>query len=208
MTTTRRKRRAYAPRVPAEQRRMQLLDAALHLIVTRGHQATTMEATAEQAGVTKPVVYGLYANRSDLLAALLRREQQEGLAQVLAVLPEDLGDPDLGDLAADVLDRFLRAVRSAPERWHCIVMPMSDMPAEFQAARERARDVALARTESLLRAFLDARGAPAAVDPEIAAHALVALAEMAARLVLADPDRYEPARFSGVLRAAIGAIAL
>jgi len=50
---TSRPRRAYAARVPAPQRRAQLLDAALHLVVTRGHQAVTMEAVAEQVGVNQ-----------------------------------------------------------------------------------------------------------------------------------------------------------
>ncbi|MDT7633226.1 MAG: hypothetical protein QOI50_5156, partial [Pseudonocardiales bacterium] len=52
-----RQRRTYAPRVPAAQRRTQLLDAALRLVVTRGHNAVTMDAVAEQVGVTKPVIY-------------------------------------------------------------------------------------------------------------------------------------------------------
>lgn len=207
-TTTRRKRRAYAPRVPAEQRRSELLDAALHLIVARGYRAATVEAIAEQAGVTKPVLYALYANRADLLADLLRREQGEGLAQLLSVLPPRVDGSDLADLAdlaADVLDRFLRLVRAAPDRWMCIVMPLPDMPAEFHDARERARDVALSRIEDLLRAYLGERGAPADFDAEIAAHSVFALAEMATRLVLTDPERYAPARFAAAMRVAVRA---
>src|SRR5882757_5498929 len=82
-----RPRRTYAARVPAPQRRAQLLDAALHLVVTRGHQTVTMEAVAEQVGVTKPVVYGHFASRADMLAALLRREHNGALQQLLAMFP-------------------------------------------------------------------------------------------------------------------------
>ncbi|WP_279581497.1 TetR/AcrR family transcriptional regulator [Fodinicola feengrottensis] len=71
-------RRTYAPRAPVEERRKQLLDAALKLVVSEGHTAATMEAVARQAGVSKPVIYGVYANRADLLDALLRREQSRG----------------------------------------------------------------------------------------------------------------------------------
>jgi len=85
-----RKRRAYAARVPAAQRRTELLDAALHLVVTAGHSAVTMDAVAEQAGVTKPVVYGVFGGRADLLDALLRREQEQALAQLAAILPDPL----------------------------------------------------------------------------------------------------------------------
>lgn len=160
---TTRKRRTYAARIPASQRRTELLDAALHLVVTQGHSAVTMNAVAEEAGVTKPVVYGVFVNRADLLRALLRREQDQALEQILTVLPERfedrLGD-DPGAVVADVLAKFLDAVRAKPERWHCVVMPMADMPPEFHAAREHARTQVLARAEELAAAFLSAVGSP------------------------------------------------
>src|SRR5438067_1035536 len=91
-----RKRRVYAARVPAEQRRTELLDAALHLVATAGHSAVTMDAVAEQAGVSKPVVYGVFTNRADLLAALLGREQEQALQQLMSILPTRL-DERLGE---------------------------------------------------------------------------------------------------------------
>jgi len=202
-----RKRRTYASRVPPDERRTQLLDAALHLVVSSGHQAATMDAVAEQAGVTKPVVYGVFANRVELLAALLRREQEQALRQLLAVLPTDLDrqpPADLGAALAGVLDNFLRVVREAPDRWHCIVMPMSDMPAEFHAARERGRAVVLDRAVVIARWVFGSLGTPPAVDPEIAAHAVITLFEMAARLVLTDPEHFHPDRFVHAVRAASG----
>lgn len=204
-----RKRRAYAPRVPPEERRSQLLDAALHLVVTEGHNATTMDAVAERAGVTKPVVYGVFGNRAELLAALLSREQELALGQLLAVLPADpVAHPDRRPSAelAGMLDAFLAAVRAAPDRWHCIVMPMADMPAEFHATRELARQAVLARAEDVARGLLHRLGAPAELDPEIVAHAVIGLFEMAARLVLTDPDRFHPARFVAAIRAAVGMV--
>ena len=60
MSTTRRK---YARRLPPEQRREQLLDAALSLIPA-GFDTVTMESVAKQAQVTKPVLYDLFANRA------------------------------------------------------------------------------------------------------------------------------------------------
>ncbi len=73
-----RKRRAYAPRVPPEQRREQLLDAALRLISRDGYAGLTIEAIAAEAGVTKPVVYGAYAKLPDLLGELLDRTRRPG----------------------------------------------------------------------------------------------------------------------------------
>lgn len=203
MTT---RRRAYAPRMPPDERRAQLLDAALHLVVTRGHPAVTMEAVAEQAGVTKPVVYGQFAGIAELLAALLRREQEQALAQLVTLLPPDLDRlrDDPADLLGRLLADFLLAVRAAPERWHCIVMPMPDMPPAFHAVREQARAVALSRTEELAGWLLRAADVPPELDAEVVAHSVVSLCEMAARLVLADPAHFSPERFVGALRAAVG----
>jgi AcrR family transcriptional regulator len=194
------KRRAYAPRVPAEQRRAELLDAALHLVATQGQRAVTMDAVAERVGVTKPVVYGLFASRTELLTALLSREHEQGLAQLLAILPDRITDP--GQVLAD----FLRVVLDAPDRWHCIVMPMADMPPEFHDAREHARAVILRRTEKLARPLLHVVNAPAGLAPDIVAQTVVSLFEMAARLVLTDPESYSPERFITAIRAITGLV--
>lgn len=197
------KRRAYAPRVLPEQRRRELLDAALHLVVSRGHDAATVEAVAEQAGVTKPVLYGVFAGRSDLLEALLRRETAAALEQLAGVLPSEPAAP-LDDLVNQMLAGFLGAVRDAPQRWHCVVMPMPGMPAEFHAARDEARRVILGQVAELVAGLVDAGALPRDLDLELTAHALVGLAEMAARLVLTDPDAYPVERFTAALRAVPG----
>ena len=222
---TSRPRRAYAARVPAPQRRAELLDAALHLVVTRGHQAVTMEAVAEQVGVTKPVVYGHFGSRADLLAALLHREHDGALRQLLAMFPAGRPFPaaepavraepaevsapaeraepaEPAELAIRALTGFLEVVRHSPERWHCIVMPMPDMPAEFLAAREQARTIVLAQAQHVAARLLGVQAA----DAELAAHTVVTLFEMAARLLLTDPDRFTADRFAAAVRAALSLI--
>ena len=205
-----RRRREYAPRVPIEQRRRELLDAALHIVVRQGHAAVTMEAVAAAVGVTKPVVYGAFPNRGALLGELLRREQEAALEQLVELLPtlrKGLGaGAHPADVLADALDGFLAAVRVAPERWSCIVLPMADMPPEFNAAREQARALVLTSAEELGRWITRTFDAPDDLDPELIAHTVVTLAEMAARLVLTDPEKYEPTRFVKGLRAAVGLV--
>ena len=49
-------KRPYAPRLPPEERREQLLDAAMGLIIDEGYGGVSMEGIARRAGVTKPVV--------------------------------------------------------------------------------------------------------------------------------------------------------
>ncbi len=81
------KSRRYAPRLPPEERREQLLDATLALIAEKGYESVSMEGIARKAGVTKPVVYDLFGSLADLLEALLEREEERALLQLAELLP-------------------------------------------------------------------------------------------------------------------------
>lgn len=60
-----------ARRLPAPQRRQQLLDAALALFSRHGFHGTSMDDIAETAGVTKPILYQHFASKRDLILQLL-----------------------------------------------------------------------------------------------------------------------------------------
>jgi AcrR family transcriptional regulator len=55
-------------------RRGVLLDAAAELVAAGDIEAVSMEAVAERAGVSRPLLYKHFANRGELLAALYQRE--------------------------------------------------------------------------------------------------------------------------------------
>ncbi len=59
-------------RLSREERLRQLLDVAWQLIREEGTEALTLGRLAEQAGVTKPVVYDHFGTRAGLLAVLYR----------------------------------------------------------------------------------------------------------------------------------------
>ncbi|HEY6428313.1 MAG TPA: helix-turn-helix domain-containing protein [Acidimicrobiales bacterium] len=61
-------------RLESSARRDALLDAAVALVRANGVQVVSMEAVAERAGVSRPLVYKHFANRDELLAAAYRRE--------------------------------------------------------------------------------------------------------------------------------------
>ena len=50
-------------RLPAAERRRQLLDVALHAFAENGFHKTSMNDVAEAAGVTKPVLYQHFASK-------------------------------------------------------------------------------------------------------------------------------------------------
>ena len=58
-------------RLPAPERRRQLLDTAIRVFAETGFHDTTMHQIAETAGVTKPVLYQHFASKRDLYLAVL-----------------------------------------------------------------------------------------------------------------------------------------
>jgi AcrR family transcriptional regulator len=59
-------------RLPAAERREQLLEAALAVFAADGFQSATMDAVAAGAGVTKPVLYQHFPSKRELFLQLLR----------------------------------------------------------------------------------------------------------------------------------------
>jgi AcrR family transcriptional regulator len=60
--------------VSRQARRDALLDAVVELVASGDVEDVSMETVAERAGVSRPLVYKHFANRSELLAATYRRE--------------------------------------------------------------------------------------------------------------------------------------
>ncbi|MFI6096034.1 TetR/AcrR family transcriptional regulator [Lentzea sp. NPDC051213] len=192
MSTTRRK---YARRLPPEQRREQLLDAALSLIPA-GFDTVTMESVAKQAEVTKPVLYDLFANRADLISALLDREAARATEQVLAALPTDFATRSPDDAFADAVRVFVHAVVEAPDRWRLVLLPPEGTPHEFRDQVELVRAGVLAQIEDLAALGLKELDRLDDLDSSLLGHTMLALAEMAGRLVLTEPEKFTPDRLA------------
>lgn len=199
-------RRAYAPRMAAEERREQLLDTALALALERGFHAVTIDGVAREAGVTRPVVYGQFADVTALLAALLERGEQRALSQLAAVLPvvpARGGDPDA--LLLDSLEAYLSAVEADPQTWRVVLLPPEGAPAELAQTVQAHQQAVLGTLTDLATWGLRRRGGPR-LDPELFARSLIVLAEDAARLLLKDPQAYPVSRFTDYARRVLRAL--
>ncbi len=210
-------RRPYAARLPPEERRTQLLDAALRIAVDDGFAAVTMDRVARAAGVTRPVVYGLFADRGVLLAALLDRETLRARAALAPALPAVPGEGDRVDpdtLLVEGIRAYLSAVAASPDTWRLVLFPAEGAPPELQAAVAASRDEAQEQISRLIIWGIAARrgAAPqasgAALDVELFAHMLVGLAEGAARMVLDEPERWSIERFTRFTGQMLDALAL
>lgn len=188
-----RKRRPYAARVPADVRREQLLDAALAVIVRDGYGAVSMDAIAREAGVTRPVVYGVYDRLGPLLGALLDRQQARALEQLAAALPAHPDLTDLPALAATATRRLVEQVRSDPLTWQPILLAPHNVPEPVRQRIAADREQVVARVRGLIEVGTALRGGPE-VDAEVLAHALLAVMEHFGRLLLTEPDRFDTDR--------------
>jgi len=75
-------------RLPPEQRRELIVEAAGRLFGQRGYDGTRLDAVAAAAGVTKPVLYRHFADKTALYLALLDRHRQD-LGSFAGALPPD-----------------------------------------------------------------------------------------------------------------------
>ena len=200
-----RRRRPYAARVSADERRTQLLDATLAIIVREGYDGVSIDAIAREAGVTRPVVYGVFDGLGDLLTTLLDRQQERALEQLAPLLAAGFDqDSEVVDQLPDLIRVVAEAISSDPVTWRPILVSTRAMPeaarARIDADRQRVREVLASMIEAVFA------GGDVQPDVDVLAHALVAVLEHFARLLLEEPDLFEIERLVDSVKVVLDAI--
>ncbi|MFT5484190.1 MAG: AcrR family transcriptional regulator [Halieaceae bacterium] len=88
-------------RLPRSERRQQLLNVARDVFAEHGFDATALEQIAEQAGVSRPILYSHFGDKEGLFEAVVDRE----IVRLTAVVSQSLalpGEPE------ELLERALR----------------------------------------------------------------------------------------------------
>ncbi len=78
-----------SPKLPAEQRREQLLESARKLFTEQGYRGTSTEEIAQNAGLTKGALYFHFKSKEEILLALVKQMSSRFL-QALQSLPTPL----------------------------------------------------------------------------------------------------------------------
>ena len=184
--------RPRAEHLGPERRRPLILDAAFAVFLDRGYDGASMDAIAQEAGVTKPVVYSCFASKEELFAALLAREEERILDQIASAIPAR-ADADPEQTLADALTAFLRAVADSPDAYRVIFLGSGGANGAIAERVERGRRAQVDAVAALAEAWLAMRGVEDPANPaRLLAHALVGAAEAAARALLAEPELWEP----------------
>jgi AcrR family transcriptional regulator len=196
-------RRRYAPRMAPAERREQLIDAALEVILEQGYGGVSIEAIARRAGVTRPVVYDHFPNLGRLLHSLVEREERISLEQLEQVVPGDPGDREPIDLLAGGVKQFLEAVASRPATWRIILLPLEGTPQVVRDHVETNRARTQERIAKLIRWAMTRPEIPGDLDVELTARAIRVLGEDAGRTLLTDPESYSPERYERFVRSVL-----
>ncbi len=128
-------------RLPQEQRRQQVLAAALEVFSTAGYHAASMDEIADRAGVSKPVLYQHFPGKLDLYLALL----DAGIDDLMAVARKALtGTTDNATRVSAMVNAYFAFVEEPGGAFRLVFeSDLSNEPGVRQ--RVDAADVALAR---------------------------------------------------------------
>lgn len=191
--------RRRAQHLGPERRRPQVLDAALRIAVDDGIAAVTIAAVADRLNVTRPVVYACYADRVELIDALIQREEGYLLGGIVDALPPRRVEAD-EEVFVDGFRALLETVAERPDTWKLLYgNPDPAVAGSFG----RGRRFAIERCTRRLRPTLQAWGT---ADAERKLPALVELwvsaGEGAVRTLMAE-DGWTPRDLGAFVGAAV-----
>lgn len=177
-----------------------MLDTALEIAAGDGIAAVTIAAVADRMKVTRPVVYACFADRVELIEALIQREESLMLAGVLQALPRRRVEADEA-VFVEGFRALLHVATARPDGWRLLYG--NPDPAVVKSFG-RGRDLAVERCTRRLRPTLRAWGTS---DAEQKLPALVELwvsaGEGAVRTMLGDPGDWTPDTLGEFVGAAV-----
>ncbi|GAB3151222.1 TetR/AcrR family transcriptional regulator [Micromonospora sonneratiae] len=172
-------------RLPRAVREQQMLDAAVKVFSRRGFHAASMDEIAEDAGISKPMVYAYLGTKEELFVACLHREGTRMMEAIAGVInPEMPADQRLWH----GLRAFFRFVAAHRDGWVVLYrQARGEQPFAGELAVMRARmvEVVAGMLDRALRA--DGREVRE-IDLEIQAYALVGASESLADWLADRPD--------------------
>lgn len=135
-------------RLPADQRRAVIEEAAARLFAERGYAATRLDDIAAAANVTKPMLYRHFESKKALHLALLAKHRDELLGRMV----ETAGSAEpLASRLPAILDAWFGYVEEHPYAWRMLFRDTTGDP-EIQAFHLELHASARAVTVELFEA--------------------------------------------------------
>lgn len=186
---------AGSKRVPRAVREQQMLDAAARIFSQHGYHEATVDAVAEAAGISKPMVYLYFGSKEDLFIAVVRREAarlNQMIADAVAV-----GLTPYQQLRRG-LEAFLGFVAQHRDGWTVLYRRARAQGGELAAGIDEIRSRTVELVADLLKRAISEAGAdlPPSQDLVGMGHAIVGGCEALADWML-DQNGVDPAVMAG-----------
>ncbi|MEK7292488.1 MAG: TetR/AcrR family transcriptional regulator [Actinomycetota bacterium] len=139
-------------RLPASERKEQILDVALTVFATKGYHSASMNDIADLAGVTKPVVYQHFASKRALYLALV---EEVGNRMINSITKATSEVPDGRTQAENGTIAFFRWVADDKDAFRFLFDSGTRNDIEFAAAVRRVVDNAAETIAPLIAVNLD-----------------------------------------------------
>ncbi len=155
-------------RLPASERRAQLIDVARRVFAKHGYEGTSVEEIAKRAKVSKPVVYEHFGGKEGIYAVIVDREMDYVVRRVVEAMSS--GSPRVRVERASLA--FLEYVKDHPDGFAVLSQdsPLTSSRGTMSSLlNDMAERVGSVFATTLKEAGYDARAAP------IYAHALVGM---------------------------------
>lgn len=179
--------RARAAHLGPERRRPLILDAALEVYIERGYKGTSMQAVADVAGVTKPVVYECFANKDELLLALLDREERRLLTAITDSFSANALSDNVEAVLAAGLTAFLTGAGQAPNSWRLVFDSGWGSDSVVTERVRRGREMVVGQLRELVRQYMVA-GEIDDIDRKapVVAQLITSVSESCARMLVIE----------------------
>jgi AcrR family transcriptional regulator len=133
-------------RLPRDERRARILDAAARVFADRGYEAASLDEIAEAAEISKPVIYDHFESKKALHIELL--ELQTGEMLEFMTRRAIAKDTTEGQLAAG-LEAFLEFVEDHHYAWRMIFRDPTAADADIEQAQRRVQQRATSAISEL-----------------------------------------------------------
>ncbi|SRR6266702_4032288 len=164
-------------RLPRGEREQQIIDCAIQVFARRGYSAASVDEIADQAGVSKPLVYLYLESKEGLFLACLRREEQRLVAAFQAAA-ETGGTSELRLWAG--LQAFFGFVADHRDSWAVLHRQAPDLGPTIAEEIGKARHAILEEVRALVLEGIALSPTPVHLgdtDADFVAHALVGAAD-------------------------------
>lgn len=170
-------------RLPAGERREQIIDVAIPVFARRGFHGASMNDVAEAAGVTKPVLYQHFASKQDLYLALI---DDVGKRMITAISKGTAGATDGKSQTELGFQAYFRWVAQDRDAFTLLFSTQANRDETATRAIRRITSDAASAIAPLIAVEIDHE------KQRTLAHGLVGLAEGVSRRMVDRGDDFDP----------------